>query len=200
MAWSHVTSAVLTCDANFEAFDDATNAIVLTPNPRELVNFTFSIASEVGETDDLEIQILGGQRITTGNALDAVTSATVMDLDTAADTQADDYYMGMYFLMTSGGEVKDVREIVDYTNSNDRTTLVRALSGTPSATETYDIFNLSVASQFIITAETTLTEDLPQKGGVLVVGYPFLIARARATGGTNAHLALMSYSMDGVSA
>ncbi len=196
---SVVESELLTCDANFEAFADATKAIIISPSPRELVSFTFSIASEVGEVDDLEIQILAGQLITTGNGLDAVTSATVMDLDTAADSEANDYYMGMYFNMTTGGELKDVREIADYTNSDDRITLARALSGTPSAAETYDIYHMSVMSQFIIIAEIDLTEDLPQNARIDVLGPAKLIARARSTGGTDAHIALMSYQLDGVS-
>lgn len=201
MAWAtFVSSELLTCDANFEAFDDGTNAIVITLNPHELLAMAFSIASEVGETDDLEIQILGGSRITTGNGLDAVTSATVMDLDTAADSEADDYYMGMYFLMTSGGEVADLREVSDYTNANDRITLARALSGTPSAAETYDIFHMSAIAQFLVIAETVLTEDLPQNATITVSGYEYIIARARATGATDAHAALMTYQKDGVSA
>ncbi len=196
---SVVESELLTCDANFEAFHDGTKAIIISPNPRELVSFTFSIASEVGELDDLEIQILAGQLITTGNGLDAVTSSTVMDLDTAADSEANDYYMGMYFNMTTGGELKDIREIADYTNSDDRITLVRALLGAPTAAETYDIYHMAPYSQFKIKSEQTLTEDLPQNARVDVMGPAKLIARARSTGGTDAHIALMSYQLDGVS-
>ncbi len=200
MAWaSSVTSTALTCDANFEAFDDGTNAIVISLNPRELLDMNFSIASQVGELDDLEIQILGGQRIINNGITGTITSTTVIDL-AAGDNEANDFYMGMYFLMTSGGEVKDVREISDYVSSTDAATLVRALTGTPTITETYDIFHMRAISQFIITAETALTEDLPQNAGVTVLGYPFVIARARATGGTNAHEALMTYTKDGVSA
>ena len=199
MAWGSVTtSALLTCDANFEAFDDGTNAIVLSLNPRELVDLVFSIASEIGEADDLEIQILGGSRIINNGITGTITSDTVIDL-AAGDNEADDFYMGMYFLMTTGGEIKDVREIVDYVSSTDAATLVRALSGTPTITETYDIFHMRAIAQFIITAETTLTEDLPQNAGVTISGVPFVIARARATAGTDAHIALMTYRKDGVS-
>lgn len=198
MVWaSAAISALLTCDANFEAFDDGTNAIVIALNPRELVDIVNSIASQVGEADKLEIQILAGQRIINGNALAAVTDASNMQL-AAADNKADDYYMGMYFLMTSGGEVKDVREISNYVNSTDVITLARALSGTPTAAETYDIFHMRRISQFEITAETVLTEDLPQNGGDQVSGYPFVIVRARS-GAADAHIALMTYTKDGVS-
>ncbi|KKN79579.1 hypothetical protein LCGC14_0337830 [marine sediment metagenome] len=199
MAWgTATTSALLTTDANFEAFDDGTNAIVLSLNPRELVDLVFSIASEIGEADDLEIQILGGSRIINNGITGTITSDTVIDL-AAGDNEANDFYMGMYFLMTTGGEIKDVREIVDYVSSTDAATLVRALSGTPTITETYDIFHMRAIAQFIITAETVLTEDLPQNAGVTISGVPFVIARARSTGATDAHIALMTYRVDGVS-
>lgn len=199
MAWdTFVSSEILTCDANFEAFDDGTNAIVISLDPRKWLDMNFTIASEVGEADDLEIQILGGNRVVnnTPNGLDAVTSSTVMDLETAADSEADDYYMGMYFLMTEGGEIKEVREISDYTNTNDRITLARALSAAPAVGENYDIFHMRAIAQFTITAETALTEDLPQNSGLLVVNFPFVIARARSTGGADAHKALMTYTKE----
>lgn len=204
MAWdAAIASALLTCDANFEAFSDATKAIVITPNPREICSFSFSIASEVGEADDLEVQILGGHRLISGSAILASSTDTLIGL-AIGDTQADDYYMGMYLNMIQGGELKDVREIADYDKTGgtveDQCTLVRALSGTPSTAEQCSIYHMRAVSQFIITAETILTEDLPQNSGVNVMGYPFLIARARSTGGTNAHIALMSYALDGVSA
>ncbi len=196
---SPVTSALLTCDANYEAFHDGSAAIVIFPNPREICQFTFSIASEVGEVDDLEWQILGGNRIINYGITGTIGSTTVIDL-AAGDSEADDFYMGMHFLMTSGGELKDLREIVDSVNSTDAVTLIRALSGTPTITETYDIFNMGEVDQGTITAETTLTEDLTQKALVAVSGYPCLIARARSTGGTDAHIALMTYTLDNVSA
>jgi len=201
MAWGTSTSSeLLTCDANFEAFHDGTTAIVLSLNPRELVDLNFTIASEVGEVDDLEIQILGGSRVVNNSVTQTITSTTVLEM-ADADDEAADYYMGMYFLMTTGGEIMDVREISDMTTSagTPTVTLVRALSGTPTATETCDVFHMKPISQFIIPAETTLTEDLPQNGGVTVMGYPFVIARARSTGGTDAHIALMTYTKDGVS-
>ena len=202
MAWSTFTSSeLLTCDANFEAFHDGTTAIVLSLNPRELLDLNFTIASEVGEVDDLEIQILGGNRVVNDSVSQTITSTTVFEI-ADADDEAADYYIGMYALFTSGGEIKDVREISDMTTSAGTPTLtvVRALSGTPTATETVDIFHMRPISQFTITAETVLTEDLPQNSGIPVMGFPFIIVRARSTGGTDAHIALMTYTKDGVSA
>lgn len=202
MAWAaFVSSELLTCDANFEAFHDGTDAIVISLNPRELLDMNFTIASEVGEADDLEIQILGGARVVSASAILASSTDTLIGL-AAGDTEADDYYMGMYLNMTQGGETKDLREIADYDKTGgtveDQCTLVRALSGTPSTAEQCSIYHMRAISQFIITAETVLTEDLPQNSGVTVMGFPFIIARARSTGGTNAHIALMTYTKDNV--
>lgn len=202
MVWaSAISSELLTCDANFEAFHDGTDAIVISLNPRELLDLNFTIASEIGEADNLEIQILGGNRVVNNSVSQTITSTTVFEI-ADANNEVADYYMGMYARFTTGGELKDVREISDMTTSAGTPTLtvVRALSGTPSAGETVDIFHMRPISQFIITAETVLTEDLPQNSGVTVMGYPFIIARARSTGGTDAHIALMTYTKDGVSA
>lgn len=204
MAWAtFVSSELLTTDANFESFHDGTDAIIISLNPRELLDLNFTIASEIGEADDLEIQILGGNRVVSGSAILASSTDTLIGLATG-DTEADDYYMGMYLAMTQGGETKDIREIADYDKTGgtveDQCTLVRALSGTPSTAEQCSIFHMRAISQFIITAETALTEDLPQNSGVTVMGFPFIIARARATAGNDAHIALMTYTKDGVSA
>jgi hypothetical protein len=202
MAWdTFVSSELLTCDANFEMFHDGTTGIVIQLTPRELLDLNFTIASEVGETDDLEIQILGGNRVVNNSVSQTITSTTVFEI-ADADDEAADYYMGMYALFTTGGEIKDLREISDMTTSTGTPTItvVRALSGTPSAGETVDIFHMRPISQFTIAAETALTEDLPQNSGVTVMGFPFIIARARSTAGNDAHIALMTYTKDGVSA
>lgn len=204
MVWDgFISSELLTCDANFEAFHDGTIAILLQPNPRELLDKIFTIASEVGETDDLEIQVLGGNRVVSGSAILVNSTNTLIGL-AIGDTEADDYYRGMYLGMTQGGETKDIREIADYDKSGgtveDQCTLVRALSGTPATAEQCSIYHMRPISQFIITAETTLTEDLPQNSGLTVMGFPFIIVRARSTGATDAHIALMTYDKDGVSA
>lgn len=203
MAWSApITSAALTCDANYECLlDSSGDPLVIEPNPREIVDFIFSIASEVGETDNLEWQILAGHRIIEDSAMGTVGGTTIIDV-ASGDNQANDYYMGMYFLPTSPGvtEVGDLREIIDYVSSTDALTLIRALTGTPTIGELYDIFHLKEIAQGIITAETALTEDLSQNGGpVPLAGYSVLIPRVRATGGTDAHEALVTYATDGVS-
>ncbi len=70
MAWGTITeSAYLTLDANFEFFTDGTDAIVLALNPRETASITFNVDA-AGTTDDLEIEILQGHILSTGNGLD----------------------------------------------------------------------------------------------------------------------------------
>ena len=114
MGWAvPVSSEVMTTDANFEAFHDGTDAIIITLNPRELLDINVSIASEVGEVDDLEVQVLGGNRVVSASGLLAGSTNTLIGLN-SGDTEADDYYMGMYLGMTQGDETKDIREISDY--------------------------------------------------------------------------------------
>ena len=203
MAWkTPVTSLAVTCDAAYECLLSAADTpIIIEADPREVAHFVFSIGSEVGETDTLDWQVLGGHRIIQGSALSDSTDASNIDL-AVADAQADDYYMGMYLMMTSGGEQGELRLIGDYVNSTNLAILVTALSGTPSAGETYDIYHLSqvVDGSGSITSETTLTEALPQNAEFGASGYPVLIPRVKAGGGTDAHLAYMTYALDGVAA
>ena len=203
MAWrAPVTSALLTCDANYEMFlDTSGNPIILFPKPREVIHFVFTIASEIGEVDTLDWQVLGGNRIINDSALSAVTDAFNVDC-AVADNQANDYYMGMYLNMSNGGEAGELRLIGDYATATNLLTFVTALSGTPDAGELYDIYHLSeVVDGFgSITSATTLTEALPQNAEFGASGYPCLIPRVKAGGGTDAHIALLTYSIDGVDA
>ena len=209
MAWrTPITSAVLTCDANFECFlDSAGSPLIIRPNPREIVHFVFTIASEVGETDDLDWQVLAGHRIINNGIIPAggVTDASNIGL-AAGDSESDDFYMGMYFLMTSGGEIGDMRLIADYDETGgaeERLVILEAaLTGAPTALETYDIYHLSQATDGsgTITAETTLTEALPQNAEFATSGYSTLIPRAKSSGSTDAHLALCTFAIDGVDA
>ena len=203
MAWrAPVTSERLdlSSDGVWRPFVDSDgNAIILFPKPREVVHFVFSIASEVAETTDLDWQVLGGNRIIVSSALGTVADASNMDL-ASGDSQPNDYYMGMYLNMVSGGEIADLGLIGDYVNSTDAIVLVSALSGVPTIGELYDIYHLSEIADGSgsITAETTLTEALPQNDEFGASGYPVLIPRAKTT--TDNHIALMTYTIDGVDA
>ena len=209
MSWrTATTSALLTTDAAFEMFVHTDGSpVIIFPKPREVLHFVFSIASEVGEVDTLDWQVLGGNRIIKDGILPQVAESTSALGIAIADQQGnDDYYMGMYFNMTSGGEIGDLRVIADYDDAGGAAaalvTLEAALTGTPSAAETYSIYHLSeiVDGSGSITSETALTEALPQNAEFGASGYPCLIPRVKAGGGTDAHIALLTYTRDGVDA
>ncbi len=204
MAWgAFLSSETLTVDGDFEAYQVAGGgaAVVIQLGPLETAVLNFNIASVVGEVDDLEIQILQGTRISSGNTYDAAGATTTVDIDTAADTQPDDYYIGMYHRPTTGGEIADVRLITDYDGTtNDRLTLDHAMVGSPSSGEGYEIFQMHGIS-FIITAETVPIDADPQNAKITVNGQAgeFVIARAKRTGTTDAHKTVMTYQLNGVS-
>ncbi len=194
-------SAFLTVDAAYEFFLEGSNALVLTLNPRETATFAFNVDAP-GITDDLEIEVLQGHRISTGNGLDGSTSSSDLELDTAADGFAtDDDMNGLFIVMTSGDEQGEGRLIVDSVAADDGVNLFAALSAAPSATETYDLYRLSAVYNFKIDPQTTITDDLPNNARVTVdaADGQFVLVRARADGVTDAHRVQMSYQVDGVS-
>ncbi len=208
MSWRPpTTSALLTTDAAFEMFVHTDGSpVILFPKPREVFHFVFTIASEVGETDTLDWQVLGGNRVVKDSILPQVASSTTAIGIALANTQVDNYYLGMYFNMTSGGETGDLRLVTAYDQSGgadeDLITLQAALTGTPSAAETCSLYHLSqvVDGSGSITSETTQTEALPQNAEFGASGYPCLIPRVKAGGATDAHIALLTYTRDGVDA
>ncbi len=203
MSWrTPISSALRTLTNNDEWYpflDTSGNIIIIEPKPRDVVHFVLSIASEVGEAQDMDWQVLGGHRIIQGSALSDVTDASNIDI-AVVDNQANDYYMGMYFNMTTGGEAGELRLVDDYATATNLISFFVALTGTPTAGELYDIYHLSeiLDGSGTITAETTLTEDLPQNAEFGASGYPVLIPRARSAGDN--HVALLTYAIDGVDA
>lgn len=75
----------------------------------------------------------------TGALADA-TSTSVVLLDSDASDE-DDYYNGMVFRMTSGDEDGEQVYVTDYAGATRQATLSPVLSGTPTAAETFAIFN-----------------------------------------------------------
>ncbi|MEE9598162.1 MAG: hypothetical protein V3V96_15430 [Acidiferrobacterales bacterium] len=203
MAWRvPVTSLLRTLTDNDEFYPFLSAAgvpIIIFPKPREVVHFVFSIASEVAEANAMDWQVLGGNRIIKDSALSDTTDGSNIDL-AVADNQADDYYMGMYLEMTSGGEQGEFKLITDYVTASNLAILENALSGTPTAGETYSIYHMAqvVDGSGSITAEQTLTEALPQNAEFGASGYPCLIPRAKSS--SDDHVALLTYTIDGVSA
>ncbi len=205
MAWDGtVISEDLSPDGNFEAFTTGGAAIFITLTPRELLSYVINTGWDGAGTDELEIQVLGGHQISSGNTPDVVNSTTAIELDTAIgrpDAQtADDELTGHYFVMTTGGEIAEARLIVSSQAVDDEVTLDHALSGSPEISETYDLYSLGVIDQFKIDLADP-AEDVNLAQVRTVMGYPVVLIMARVTGTpTDAPLARLTYDKDGVSA
>ncbi len=130
--------------------------------------------------------------------------AIILGLDTAADTQADDYYNEMFIHITSGSANATFRQIGLFANSGDVARLLHSSDGVPAAADTYDIYALSqivdAAASITTVAKTAPVEATPMRAEFGVSGYPVLIPRCRASGGTDAHKVIMTYTIDGVDA
>lgn len=201
MAFSTVTtSGFLTCDANYEFITDGTDAIAIQLTPRETVTFAFNFDA-AGTTDDLDIQVLQGHQLSTGNGLDGATSSSDLELDTAADGfSTDDDMNGLFIVMTSGGEQGEGKLITDSVAADDGVNLASALTGAPSATETYDLWRLAAVYEFQLDSATP-TDDIPHHARVTcdAADGEYVLVRARATGATDAHRVRFSYQTDNVS-
>ena len=204
MAWDGVViSEDLAADGNFEAFTVAGAALFITLNPREMLSGIINVDWDGAGTDDLEIQILAGHKISSGNTPDAVNTASTIELDTAAgapDAQtSDDDLTGRYFVMTAGGEKAEVRLIISSQASDDEVTLDHALSGSPLTSETYDIYSLAVIDTFLIDLADP-AEDVNMSEAFSIVGYPVVLVMARVTGTpTDSPTCRLTYDKDGVS-
>ena len=211
MAWrTPVISAPLMCDANYEVFLDTNGSpLIIQLKPREVVHMVFNLVTELA-TDTGDWQILGGHRIIKDGVLpQAATGTTTLGLaagDYAAPADVDDYYNGCMFVMKSGGEIADLRMVVEYDASGGTEegfiTLAAVLSGTPSISEIYDVYRVAPIpdGSGSITGTTTMDEADPQWDEFGASGYEFLIPRAKASGGVDAHVMIMSYAIDGVDA
>ncbi len=201
MAWGTRTdSDILTVDAAFEAFVEASDPLLITLNPRETVSITFHVDA-AGTTDDLEIEILQGHQLSTGNTLDGTTSTTDVELDTAADGfSTDDDMNGLYIaFITSGAARGQVRLITDSVASDDGVVLSHAITAA-SAADPYALYKLS-PFRFVMDPQTTITSDAQNNDSITVDARNgrYILVSARADGGTDAHRVRVSYQVDGVS-
>jgi len=201
MAFGTLTlSDFLTLDGSFEFFISSSDAIALQLTPRETASLEFNVDA-VGTTDDVEIQIVQGHRVKNGLGLDGASSATSLDLNTASDPiTTDDDLNGTFLVMTSGGEQGEGRLITDSVATGDVVTLDHALSGTPSAAETYARYR-GTTFRFIIDMSAAIAEDNTHSDGITVDARDgeFVLIAARATGATDAHRVRVSFQVDGVS-
>ena len=195
-------SDFLTVDADFEAFIEAgADPLLITLNPRETVSLTFHVdASDT--TDDLEIEILQGHQLSTGNTLDGVTSTTDVELDTAADGfSADDDMNGLYIsFITSGTARGEVRLITDSVAADDGVVLSHAVNASVAAADPYALFSFD-AFRFVMDPQTTITSDDQNNDAITVDARNgrYVMISARADGASSTHRVRVSYQVDGVS-
>ena len=211
MSWrAPVISAPLAILAPYEVFLDTDgNPLIIQLKPREVVHMVFNLITELA-TDTGDWQVLGGHRIIKDGVLpQAATGTTTMGLaagDYATPADVDDYYNGCMFIMKSGGEIADLRMIVEYDASGGTEegfiTLDAALGGTPAISETYDIYRVAPIpdGSGSITGTTSMDETDPQWDEFGASGYEFLIPRAKRSGSTDAHKMIFTYAIDGVDA
>lgn len=128
----------------------------------------------------------------------------LLGLNTVADTQADDYYNEMYIHLTSGSANATFRLIANYANSGDVASLLHSSDGVPAAGDLYDIYAMSQvvdgSASITTVVATAPVEASPMNGEFGMSGYPVVIPRARASGGTDAHNVIMTYTIDRVDA
>jgi len=91
-----------------------------------------------------DIVLLDTAVVVARGAAEGVPTSTVIQTDLPEAT--DDHYNNMVFAMTSGNEAGEVRRISDYTGVTGTITLATALSGAPTATETFVIMGTAVAA------------------------------------------------------
>ncbi len=150
------------------------------------------------------VQAFGDDGSGTQTLIHTGKGAVSLGLDTASGTQADDYYNELYIHITSGSAQGTFRKIADFLNTGDSCKLLHSTDGVPAAGDTYDIYAMSqvvdgLASITTVTA-ITIVEASPQTVEFGLSGYPVVIPRVRASGGTDAHQCMLTYSIDGVDA
>jgi hypothetical protein len=202
MAWGTFTqSDWLTVDANFEFLVETSDPLVIALNPRETVSLKFNIDA-AGTTDDLEIEVLQGHQISTGNTLDGATSTTDVELDTAADGfSTDDDMNGTYILfITSGSARGEGRLITDSVAADDGVNLSHAVTAGVAASDPYALYRFAPV-RFTLDPQTTIDSDNQNNAEISVsaINGQYVAVVARATGATDAHRVRMSYQTDGVS-
>lgn len=205
MAWGTVvTSAELTCDANNDFLKASDGSIlVATLNPRELVEVVWNLIS-AGTTDDLDIEILGGVRLSTGTAQSGGSTSTIVLA--SGETYADDELIGCFVFLSQGGDQEgEWGLITDYVSSTKVATVSTAngsgFTADPGAAtaNSYEIYKFAVIDSAQIDSAAIAVEQLHTLA-MQVIGVPYVAFRAGATGATDAHKVRVSYQKDGVSA
>lgn len=195
---AEIISIALTVGTDYEAFQASSGvAAIVQLNPRELATIHINLDA-VGVADNFEWLLLAGTKMIAGGDWDVVTDASNLDLETAVHpTTIDDEMVGIYVVATSGDESGEFRLITDSTETDDGITVDHAFSGVPTAGELYDLYRFSAWDSGIIVPLTTVTVDNPQNVITSISGPEYFVVLGRAAGGTDAHLAYMTYQKDG---
>ena len=201
MAFGLEATGVLTVTGDFQFIKTtagAAIAVVLQPGETAKVNVW---ADAAGTTDNIEIEVLQGFVLASDEALDGASAADTLELNSSADSFAsDDELNGTYLVMTSGDEEGEGALIEDSQASNDQVTLLTALSGTPSASETYSRYLLD-PQVYTMDLSAAIDDDTPHNLGIPVDSRDgqVVMLRARRTGSTDSHLIRVVIFSDGVS-
>ena len=194
-------TAFLAVGSNYDFVTVGPDAVALQLNPRETVTLAFNFDA-AGTTDDLEIEVLQGHRVSDGNGLAGATGNDDLELNAADGFSTDDDMNGVFIVMTSGDEEGEGKLIDDSVASDNGVNLISALTGTPSATETYALYRLSAVYNFILSSAVP-TDDIQHNARVTLdaADGEWVLVRARNInpGGTDAHRVRFSHLRDGVS-
>lgn len=202
MAWgTKVTSAKLTCTADWEAFQlTGGGEAIIQLNPYELATIHINLDA-VGTTDNFVYRILGGSKEGAQGDWDAVADASNLDLETTVHPMTtDDEFVGLYIVAANGGEDGEWRLITASTATDDGITVDHAFSGIPSAAELYDIYRMGTIQEGTIVPLTSPTVANPQNVTLVVTGYEYIVVLGKRDGATDAQIAYMTSQKNGVDA
>ncbi len=113
--------------------------------------------------------------------------------------KATGYYDGCFILTTAGQELKQINH---YLTTADQAYTGHSFDSSPALGDLYDLWSLVAVPDAAasITAAVNYPEGAYATDEFGTSGFRYLIPRAKSSGGTDAHIALMMYAIDGVDA
>ena len=200
-----VETGYLTLGNDYEALKLTGGALaMITLDPRE-TGVIIIHADAVGTpSDDIDIVVLQGIQLKTGDTLDAGAVGSA-DLDTVADAiAADDDLNGTYLAITSGNEEGTLRLITDSANANDRVTPSHNWGTGPTAGDSYERYALGYTHEVKLDLGGSATPDSDDPHHIALpvdaVDGRYVFIMARRDGTTDAHRVRAAYQTDGVNA
>lgn len=204
MAWGLLKeTGFLTVDAKFEFFLDlsaSTSAFLLDLNPRETATLVFRVDG-AGTTDDIEIEVLQGHQISSGNTFDAVSAASNFQLDTAADGFGTDGDLDGAYIVFLQASAPGGGRLITSSSAADDSVEVSHSAPSVAAGDAYALYNFS-PFRFLIDPDASAASDNQNNDGITVhaANGRYVMVVGRATGTTDAHRIKMTVQADGVSA